>query len=385
MNAFLTNYLANIIPVSFEIESKGEVTKVGKDEPKFRVFINNNISKTELVTSTSLALGEAYMRKDIDVDKDLFEVLDSFLGQMGKFTTDKKKLKNLIFTSMTKKHQKEEVSSHYDIGNDFYKMWLDETMSYSCGYFKNENDTLYQAQCNKVDRILEKLNLSDGMTLCDIGCGWGFLLIEAAKKYNIKGVGITLSKEQKAKFEQRIKEENLSDRLEVKLLDYRDLPKQHMEFDRVVSVGMIEHVGRGNYEEFMQCVKSVLKQGGVFVLHFISALKEYPGDAWVKKYIFPGGVIPSLREIMQIAGELRFYTVDVESLRRHYNKTLLCWNENFQQHRAEVIEMFDEKFARMWELYLCACAATFMNGIIDLHQIVFTNDVNNELPMTRWY
>ena len=258
-------------------------------------------------------------------------------------------------------------------------------MSYSCGYFKNENDTLYQAQCNKVDRILEKLNLSDGMTLCDIGCGWGFLLIEAAKKYNIKGVGITLSKEQKAKFEQRIKEENLSDRLEVKLLDYRDLPKQHMEFDRVVSVGMIEHVGRGNYEEFMQCVKSVLKQGGVFVLHFISALKEYPGDAWVKKYIFPGGVIPSLREIMQIAGELRFYTVDVESLRRHYNKTLLCWNENFQQHRAEVVEMFDEKFARMWELYLCACAATFMNGIIDLHQIVFTNDVNNELPMTRWY
>ena len=385
MNAFLTNYLANIIPVSFEIESKGEVTKVGKDEPKFRVFINNNISKTELVTSTSLALGEAYMRKDIDVDKDLFEVLDSFLGQMGKFTTDKKKLKNLIFTSMTKKHQKEEVSSHYDIGNDFYKMWLDETLSYSCGYFKDDNDTLYQAQCNKVDRILEKLNLSENMTLCDIGCGWGFLLIEAAKKYKIKGVGITLSKEQKAKFEQRIKDEGLSERLEVKLLDYRDLPKLNKKFDRVVSVGMIEHVGRGNYEEFMQCVKSVLKPGGIFVLHFISALKEYPGDAWVKKYIFPGGVIPSLREIIQIAGEQRFYTVDVESLRRHYNRTLLCWNENFQKHRAEVVEMFDEKFARMWELYLCACAATFMNGIIDLHQIVFTNDVNNELPMTRWY
>ena len=264
-------------------------------------------------------------------------------------------------------------------------MWLDETLSYSCGYFKDDNDTLYQAQCNKVDRILEKLNLSENMTLCDIGCGWGFLLIEAAKKYKIKGVGITLSKEQKAKFEQRIKDEGLSERLEVKLLDYRDLPKLNKKFDRVVSVGMIEHVGRGNYEEFMQCVKSVLKPGGIFVLHFISALKEYPGDAWVKKYIFPGGVIPSLREIIQIAGEQRFYTVDVESLRRHYNRTLLCWNENFQKHRAEVVEMFDEKFARMWELYLCACAATFMNGIIDLHQIVFTNDVNNELPMTRWY
>ena len=369
----------------FDVKIGDEVSHIGKGESEFTVIFHKIPSMKELLTSTSIALGEAYMDGKLEIEGDLYHALNMFLGQMGKFSTDKKALKKLIFSSLTKKNQQKEVSSHYDIGNDFYKMWLDETMSYSCGYFKNENDTLYQAQCNKVDRILEKLNLSDGMTLCDIGCGWGFLLIEAAKKYNIKGVGITLSKEQKAKFEQRIKEENLSDRLEVKLLDYRDLPKQHMEFDRVVSVGMIEHVGRGNYEEFMQCVKSVLKQGGVFVLHFISALKEYPGDAWVKKYIFPGGVIPSLREIMQIAGELRFYTVDVESLRRHYNKTLLCWNENFQQHRAEVVEMFDEKFARMWELYLCACAATFMNGIIDLHQIVFTNDVNNELPMTRWY
>ena len=369
----------------FDVKIGDEVSHIGKGESEFTVIFHKIPSMKELLTSTSIALGEAYMDGKLEIEGDLYHALNMFLGQMGKFSTDKKALKKLIFSSLTKKNQQKEVSSHYDIGNDFYKMWLDETMSYSCGYFKNENDTLYQAQCNKVDRILEKLNLSDGMTLCDIGCGWGFLLIEAAKKYNIKGVGITLSREQKAKFEQRIKEENLSDRLEVKLLDYRDLPKQHMEFDRVVSVGMIEHVGRGNYEEFMQCVKSVLKQGGVFVLHFISALKEYPGDAWVKKYIFPGGVIPSLREIMQIAGELRFYTVDVESLRRHYNKTLLCWNENFQQHRAEVVEMFDEKFARMWELYLCACAATFMNGIIDLHQIVFTNDVNNELPMTRWY
>ena len=369
----------------FDVKIGDEVSHIGKGESEFTVIFHKIPSMKELLTSTSIALGEAYMDGKLEIEGDLYHALNMFLGQMGKFSTDTKKLKNIIFTSKSKANQKKEVSSHYDIGNDFYKMWLDETMSYSCGYFKNENDTLYQAQCNKVDRILEKLNLSDGMTLCDIGCGWGFLLIEAAKKYNIKGVGITLSREQKAKFEQRIKEENLSDRLEVKLLDYRDLPKQHMEFDRVVSVGMIEHVGRGNYEEFMQCVKSVLKQGGVFVLHFISALKEYPGDAWVKKYIFPGGVIPSLREIMQIAGELRFYTVDVESLRRHYNKTLLCWNENFQQHRAEVVEMFDEKFARMWELYLCACAATFMNGIIDLHQIVFTNDVNNELPMTRWY
>jgi len=386
LHNFLKTFLNKFKGVCFNIRFwDGEDFKVGNEEVKFNIILHKPLRKKDMLTSTSLSFGEAYMRGDIEIEGDLFVVFDELLKCIDEFSTNFGALTKIFGGSTSKKKQKEEVSSHYDIGNDFYKMWLDETMSYSCGYFKNENDTLYQAQCNKVDRILEKLNLSDGMTLCDIGCGWGFLLIEAAKKYNIKGVGITLSREQKAKFEQRIKEENLSDRLEVKLLDYRDLPKQHMEFDRVVSVGMIEHVGRGNYEEFMQCVKSVLKQGGVFVLHFISALKEYPGDAWVKKYIFPGGVIPSLREIMQIAGELRFYTVDVESLRRHYNKTLLCWNENFQQHRAEVVEMFDEKFARMWELYLCACAATFMNGIIDLHQIVFTNDVNNELPMTRWY
>jgi cyclopropane-fatty-acyl-phospholipid synthase len=165
----------------------------------------------------------------------------------------------------------------------------------------------------------------------------------------------------------------------------RDLPGLGVAFDRVVSVGMVEHVGRDNYEQFLSCAKSILKPGGLFLLHYISSLKEYPGDPWIKKYIFPGGVIPSLREILQIAGDLRFFTLDVESLRRHYSKTLRCWNENYQQHREEVVTMFDEPFARMWELYLCACAATFMNGIIDLHQILFTNDINNELPMTRWY
>ena len=383
MNAFLTNYLTNIITVSFEIESKGEVTKVGEGEPQFRVFINKDISKTELMTSTSLALGEAYMRKDIDVDKDLFDVLDSFLGQMGKFTTDKKKLKNLIFTSKSKKHQKEEVSSHYDIGNDFYKLWLDETMSYSCGYFKNPTDTLYDAQVNKVHHILEKLQLKEGMTLLDIGCGWGFLLKEAVKKYGVKGYGITLSSEQKKKFEEDIQKENLQDSLEVHLMDYRELEKSGLQFDRVVSVGMLEHVGRGHYDLFLKNVNAVLKQGGLFLLHYISALKEHDGDPFIKKYIFPGGVIPSLREIEDIMPEYNFYTLDIESLRRHYSKTLLCWRENFLKHWDEVVATKGEEFARMWDLYLASCAATFHNGIIDLHQILMSKGVNNDLPMLR--
>ncbi|MGN1319405.1 MAG: class I SAM-dependent methyltransferase [Lachnospirales bacterium] len=370
-------------PFKIILENKEHI--IGLGEPNFTIKINKTPTISDLLTSTSLTLGEAYMNGEIEILGDLFSVLNLFLSQMDKFSTDTKKLKKLIFTSMSKSNQKKEVSSHYDIGNDFYKLWLDETLSYSCGYFKNENDSLYNAQINKVERILEKLYLSENMTLCDIGCGWGFLLIEACKKYNIKGVGITLSKEQKEKFEEKIKEENLSDRLKVILLDYRDLYKLNLKFDRVVSVGMIEHVGRGNYEEFLKCVKSILKPNGVFLLHFISALKEYPGDPWIKKYIFPGGVIPSLREIINIAGDLDFFTIDVESLRRHYTKTLLCWSENFKSKRNEVVKIFDEKFAKSWELYLISCAAAFNNGVVDLHQILFTNNVNNSLPILRWY
>lgn len=381
----MVSFLRKFDQYPFCLKFEGKEYMIGEGKPEFTIHIKKPIPMAELMKSTSIALGEAYMDGTLEIEGDLYYALNHFLGQMGKFSTDQSALKKLIFSSKSKKNQKKEVQSHYDIGNDFYKMWLDDTMSYSCGYFKNEDDTLEQAQRNKVDYLLEKLYLSKGMNLLDIGCGWGFLLIEAAKKYKIHGTGITLSKEQYKEFEKRIKAEGLEDLLTVELMDYRDLPKYGQKFDRVVSVGMLEHVGRGNYEEFFDCVKSVLNPGGIFVLHYISALKEYPGDAWIKKYIFPGGVVPSLREIMNIAGDKRFYTVGVESLRRHYNKTLLCWNKNFQKHREEVVELFDERFARMWELYLCACAATFMNGIIDLHQIIFTNDVNNELPMTKWY
>lgn len=369
----------------FQMVINGESYLAGEGAPEFTVVFHKVPNVSELLKSTSIALGEAYMQGDIEIEGDLYDALYHFLGQINEFSTDKKVLKRLIFTSNSKKNQRKEVSSHYDIGNDFYKLWLDETMSYSCGYFQSENDSLYQAQCNKTDRILEKLYLKEGMSLCDIGCGWGFLLIEAAKKYRIHGVGITLSMEQKKKFEERIREEGLEEYLTVELMDYRDLHLLNMKFDRVVSVGMIEHVGRENYKLFLSCVKNSLKPGGVFLLHYISALSENPGDAWIKKYIFPGGVIPSLREIINIAGDFQFYTIDVESLRRHYNKTLLCWNQNFQAHREEVEAMFDKEFARMWELYLCACAAVFMNGVVDLHQVLFTNGVNNELPMVRWY
>lgn len=386
INSFYIKYLEKFDDIPFRIKFKNnDEYIIGKGTPQFEITVKNEISKTELIKSTSLALGEAYMRGDIEIEGDLFEVLNLFLGQMDKFTTDQKSLRNLIFTSSSAKNQKNEVQSHYDIGNDFYSLWLDDTMSYSCGYFATENDSLHDAQVNKVHHILRKLNIKEGMSLLDIGCGWGFLLIEAAKKYKIKGLGITLSEEQFKKFNDRVKAEGLENLLEVKLMDYRELAKSGRVFDRVVSVGMLEHVGRENYELFMKNVDVVLKPKGLFLLHYISALKEYPGDPWIKKYIFKGGVIPSLREIINICGNYNFYTVDVESLRRHYIKTLLLWRGNFNKNRKEITKMFNEEFTRMWELYLCSCAATFNNGIIDLHQLLITKGVNNELPMTRDY
>lgn len=381
----MVHFLNRFTDYPFLVRWEGHEEKVGHGNPMFAVNIKKKIPVKELTESTSLALGEAYMKGKLEVEGDLYEVLDHFLGQMDKFEVNRVKLKGLLHTSNSRKNQKKEVSFHYDIGNDFYKLWLDETLSYSCGYFKTDEDTLYEAQVNKTDYILKKLGLQDGMSLLDIGCGWGFLLIRAAKEYKIRGTGITLSREQYEGFRTRIEKEGLKDLVTVRLMDYRDLKGVGLEFDRIVSVGMVEHVGRENYNCFLDCVSQVLKPGGVFLLHFISSQKEHAGDPWIKKYIFPGGVIPSLREIIFLMAEYNFHILDVENLRNHYNKTLLCWEKNFREHETQIRSMFDEEFVRMWELYLCSCAATFHNGVIDLHQVLATKGVNNKLPIVRWY
>ena len=382
---FMISFLQRFDEHPFDVKIHGKTHHIGSGNPAFVVDLKEDIEGKELLTSTSLALGEAYMKGRLDVEGDLYEALDHFLGQMDRFAVNQTRLKKLLHPSNSRKNQQMEVSYHYDIGNDFYRLWLDETMNYSCGYFKTDKDTLYEAQVNKTDYILKKLALEKGMDLLDVGCGWGFLLIRAAKEYGVKGTGITLSREQYEGFTKRIEEEGLGDLVTVKLMDYRDLPESGMKFDRIVSVGMLEHVGRENYGRFMDCMDKVLKPRGVFLLHYISSQKEHAGDPWIKKYIFPGGVIPSLREIISLMADHDFHVLDVENLRNHYNRTLLCWEKNFKEHEDEVREMFDQEFVRMWDLYLCSCAATFHNGIIDLHQILVSKGVNNELPMVRWY
>ena len=384
--SFFKTFLKNFDEISFRLKFwDSEEIKIGPDEPKFRIILKKPLKKKDLLTSTSLTFGEAYMNGDVEIEGDMFTVFNELLRCIDKFSTNFSSLKNIFCGSTCMKKQKEEVSSHYDIGNDFYKIWLDDTLSYSCAYFKNNDDSLYDAQMNKIHYILRKLNLSEGLSLLDIGCGWGGLLIEAAKIYKIRGLGITLSEEQYKAFKERIEKESLQEYLDVKLMDYRELENSKLSFDRIVSVGMIEHVGRPNYDLFFKNVNVVLKESGLFLLHYISGLKESEGDAWIKKYIFPGGVIPSLREIISISSEYKYHILDVEGLRLHYKKTLLMWAKNFDNNIDKIKAMFDDEFIRMWRMYLYSCAASFNNGVIDLHQILFVKGVNNNLPMTRSY
>ena len=257
-------------------------------------------------------------------------------------------------------------------------------MSYSCAYFKTENDSLKDAQYQKVHHILDKLHLQEGMTLLDIGCGWGFLLIEAALKYGVKGYGCTLSEEQWKKGQERIKQFGLEGQVEIDLIDYRDVAASGRQFDRMVSVGMLEHVGRPNLPIYMEDASSMLKEGGLFLLHYISDPAEKETSAWIRKYIFPGGSLPSLREIIGLAYEYDMNVLDVENLRFHYYKTLMHWYNNFQGVRDQVEQVRGTEFVRMWDLYLCGCAAGFYIGNMDLHQILMTKCINNTLPLTRW-
>ncbi len=364
----------------------GEEFQVGQGEPQAIIRANGGIEMGAVMKSPSLALGEAYMDKVLELEQgNLFDILNMVLEKLEGFSSDFSGLTKIMKTSISKKNQKQEIATHYDIGNAFFELWLDKTMSYSCAYFKKENDTLYDAQVNKVDYILKKLNLKEGQTLLDIGCGWGYLLLTAVKKYHVKGVGITLSEEQYKKGQERIKAAGLEDQVEIRLMDYRDLEKSGLSFDRIVSVGMLEHVSRENYALFFKNIDKVLNKKGMVLLHYISGRHEHDGDPWIKKYIFPGGVIPSLREIIHLIGEYNYYTLDVESLRRHYEKTLLEWAKNYAAKRDVISGMFEERFVRMWELYLVSCASVFHNGVCDLHQILFTKGVNNTLHMTREY
>ncbi|WP_411679427.1 class I SAM-dependent methyltransferase [Clostridium thailandense] len=364
----------------------GEVENYGEGEERFEIVFNEPISKSDIIKSPSLAFGEAYMTRKMDIEGSIQDVIESLYNNKKSFLSSGTKYLHILKKSSNNiKKIRENIEHHYNLGNDFYKLWLDDTMTYSCAYFKLPDDSLNQAQKNKVEHILKKLDLKEGQKLLDIGCGWGELIINASKKYKVKAMGITLSSEQFNIVNERIKNENLNDLVEVKFIDYREL--KNMKFDRVVSVGMVEHVGKDHLSEYFSTVNDLLVEGGVSMLHSITSMKECKGgtDQWIDKYIFPGGYIPSIKELISHMVDKNFCLIDVESLRRHYGKTLEHWARRFENALPEVSKTKNETFIRMWRLYLNACAASFNCGNIDIHQFLFSKGINNEIPWTRKY
>ncbi|CAG7840512.1 MULTISPECIES: SAM-dependent methyltransferase [Clostridium] len=384
---FLNKFLKNLFSETCEVQYwDGTIEKFGEGKSKFKILINKHISEKEIIKDPFLTLGEAYMDNIIDFQGSIQEIIESIYKNKESFLHKASIFSKLYnVTKHSIKQNKKDIQYHYDLGNNFYSLWLDKTLSYSCAYFKDNGDSLYDAQRHKVSYILKKLNLNKGDTLLDIGCGWGELIIDAAKEYDVKAIGITLSEEQVEKVNERIKENNLENLVEVKLMDYRELIKEHKKFNRIVSVGMIEHVGRKNIPEFIKDVSELLEDEGVSLLHCITAQIEGEANEWIKQYIFPGGYIPSIRELVYNMAEANLHLVDVESLRLHYSKTLECWAKNFENNLEKVKKIKDERFIRMWRLYLNSCAASFHYGVIDIHQFLVTKGLNNKLPMTREY
>ena len=285
----------------------------------------------------------------------------------------------------------ESISYHYDLSNEFYQLWLDKEMVYSCAYFKTGDETLEQAQQNKFHHLCRKLRLKPGEYLLDVGCGWGGLARFAAREYGVKVFGITLSREQLALATARVKAEGLQDQVDLQLLDYRDLP-QDGRFDKVVSVGMFEHVGHANLELYTQRLFGAVKEGGLVMNHGITA-KHLDGrpvgrgaGEFIGRYVFPNGELPHVSRISAEISEAGLEVVDVESLRMHYAKTLEHWSSRLETHLEQAAAMVPEQTLRIWRLYLAGCAYAFAHGWINLHQILAVKpraDGSHDLPWTR--
>ena len=338
-----------------------------------------------------LYFGEAYSNGDIQIENgSLTDFLDIALMNIGraelnffsmlinKLYGSYRYLTNFNFIKKSKMN----VAHHYDLSDDLYSLFLDPKKQYSCGYFINENDTLEDAQNNKIQHIIKKLNIKPNQKVLDIGCGWGSLAIDIAKSNNCEVTGITLSENQLNYCVKKAKKLNLENQVTFKLIDYRQLDEK---FDRIVSVGMFEHVGRKFYKNFFKKIDNLLNDDGVSLVHTIGSVNP-PRDPhpWITKYIFPGGYTPSLSEVVTPVEKAGLIVSDIEVLKLHYSHTLRHWKENCIKNKIQIINMFDEKFFRMWEFYLASCESAFKWGDQVVYQFQLTKNYMST-PNTRDY
>jgi len=349
----------------------------------FRIIIQNRAALLRLIANPLLNFGDDYSAGNIEVEGDLVPFLETVCRAMarpGEVRRRSKPAPNWQRQRLNSPPEsRKNIHHHYDIGNDFYQLWLDREMLYTCAYFPQPEMSLEAAQIAKMDLVCRKLCLTGGERVIEAGCGWGGLARYMAKRYGAKVRAFNISSEQVAYARQRAREEGIEG-VEYIEDDYRNITG---ECDAFVSVGMLEHVGPNNYRELGEVINQTLSETGLGLIHSIGQDVAEPMSDWLEKRIFPGSYTPTVREMMEIFEPNSFSVLDLENLRLHYAKTLEHWLERFERNTDRVAQMFDESFVRAWRLYLSGSIANFTTGSLGLFQVVFSRRGNNQIPWTR--
>jgi cyclopropane-fatty-acyl-phospholipid synthase len=359
----------------------------GEDTPIGTMEFHDRRALLDLIFSRRIGFGEGYSKGKIDIHGDMLEIFNEFswaFARRSNRSHHRDKLQSLLgaIRGNTLRRSKDNVHSHYDLGNDFYKMWLDERMIYTCAYYDLPDATLAEAQVAKLDHVCRKLQLQPGQKVIEAGCGWGALAMHMAGHYGVDVRAYNNSHEQVVYAREQAEAQGLSDRVTFVEGDYRTISEQ---CDVFVSVGMLEHVGRKNFRELGKVVDRSLRPGGLGLVHSIGRSHSSPADPWITKRIFPGGYIPTLGEMASIFEPQMFSILDVENLRLHYARTCREWLQNFEAVSDEVREMYSDEFVRAWRLYLAGSSTAFQSGTLQLYQIVFAPRGNNDVPWSRDY
>lgn len=388
--AFLKFLLTKFITSkSVLIQFEGKDHLIDNNTEALILKINHKKFLIKLFYAPSLVLTEGYMDKDYELPNSSFYeftelLIDNYNLYLEKFSrTFFSRLFliiNPLFQLNFSKISKSNVASHYDLSDKLYDLFLDKTRQYSCAYFESEKDSLFQAQMNKMDRLADKLHLKKGDNVLDIGCGWGSLSRHFNSEYGCNVKGISLSEEQISYCLKKQKSSKNSKDLEYSLQDYRN---ENNHYDKIVSVGMFEHVGKPFYNTYFKKVNDLLSDDGIAVIHTIGNVRTPKlTPAFIRKYIFPGGYIPSLSEIMPAVEKSGLIISDIEVLRLHYADTLRNWYKNFQKSEKQVLDLYDERFIRMWESYLNLSEISFRKGDNVVYQLVLTKK-RDTFPIVR--
>jgi cyclopropane-fatty-acyl-phospholipid synthase len=333
-----------------------------------------------ILRNPSINFGDLYSTGQVEVEGDLVRLLEEF------YRIPQSRMDRLIsglilwMPSNSLRGSRKNIHHHYDLSTDFYKLWLDPQLVYTCAYFPDQSATLEEAQRAKLEMVCRKLWLRPGETVVEAGCGWGALAIHMARYYGVRVKAFNISREQIVFAREQAQREGLGSRVEFYEDDYRNISGT---FDAFVSVGMLEHVGRSHYREFSRVIHRAVGDRGRGLLHFIGKNSPQPLQAWIRKRIFPGGYTPVLREVIEALEPYDFSVLDVENLRSHYARTLESWLSKFERSCDRVTERFGTTFARMWRLYLAGSTAAFRVGTLQLFQVVFAGRACNSQPWTR--